>query len=568
MTTFREMKYERPDLEKAKEELAAITERFKNAADYASAKQAFLDKDTLYKHIGTFQTLASIRHDIDTRDPFYDEECKFWNAEMPKLQAYLNAFTEALLKTPFREEFVKEYGDLIFINGEIDMKAFSPELIPYMQKENLLAREYEDLLASAQVEFEGKKYTLSQMTPFKTDPDDERRLAAWIAEGRWYKENQPEMDRIYDKLVKLRDEMGRRLGYDGYTQLGYYRMGRNCYDKDDVARFREAVRKYVVPAAELVYRQQAERLGKTYPMSFADNELSFRTGNPKPKGEPDEILAAGMKFYSELSPETEEFFRTMLDMELLDVLSTEGKAGGGYCTSIYDYEVPFIFANFNGTQHDVEVVTHEAGHAFEGWLNRKRVPAETIWPTMESCEVHSMSMEFFAEGWAEDFFGDDAVKFRYAHLAGALKFIPYGTLVDHFQHEVYEHPQMTPRERHDTWKRLMGIYMPWERLDGQIPFYAEGEHWQLKHHIYSSPFYYIDYCLAQTVSLEFWSLIRKDRESAWKKYLAYTAMGGSKVFTDLLKEAGLSSPFEEDTLHGVCSEAERFLAGYDLSSVH
>ena len=567
MITFKEMKYERPDLEAAKQQLAGITQRFVQAQDYPAAKQAFLDKDNLYKKIGTMNTLASIRHDINTKDEFYDAECRFWNSEMPELQAYLNEFTKALLATPFREDFVKDYGDLMFVNGEIDMKAFSPELIPLMQKENLLAREYEDLLASAQVSFDGNTYTLSQMTPFKTDPDDERREAAWIAEGRWYKENQPEMDRIYDELVHLRDEMGRKLGYDGYTQLGYYRMGRNCYDQNDIAKFREAVQKYVVPAADLVYRRQAERLGKEYPMSFADNELSFRSGNPKPAGGPDDIVKAGMKFYSELSPETKEFFTTMLEMQTMDLLSTEGKSGGGYCTSIYDYEVPFIFANFNGTQHDVEVVTHEAGHAFEGWLNRKRVPADSIWPSMEACEVHSMSMEFFAEAWAEDFFGDDARKFRYAHLAGALQFIPYGTLVDHFQHEVYAHPEMTPRERHDTWKRLMGIYMPWEKLDGKIPFYADGEHWQLKHHIYSSPFYYIDYCLAQTVSLEFWKMIREDRENAWKHYMAYTEQGGSRTFTDLLKNAGLDSPFEEETLKGVCAEAQEFLKNYDLNGI-
>ena len=568
MITFQEMKYERPDLEAVKKQLTEITERLKNAETYAEAKQAFLDKDTLYKHVATAEVISSIRHDINTKDEFYDAESKFWNRSLPELQQYLQAFTMALLASPFRQDFVNEYGDLIFVNAEIELKSFSPELIPLMQKENLLAREYEDLLASAQVEFEGKKYTLSQMTPFKTDPDDERRLQAWIAEGTWYKQNQPEMDRIYDELVHLRDEMGRKLGYDGYTQLGYYRMGRNCYDQNDIAKFREAVRKYVVPAAELVYRQQAERLGKSYPMSFADNELSFRSGNPKPAGNADDILNAGLKFYSELSPETKEFFTSMLEGKMLDVLSTEGKSGGGYCTSVYDYEMPFIFANFNGTQHDVEVVTHEAGHAFEAWLNRKRVPCETIWPTMESCEVHSMSMEFFAEGWAEDFFGDDAAKFRYSHLAGALQFIPYGTLVDHFQHEVYAHPEMTPRERHDTWKRLMGVYMPWERLDGEIPFYADGEHWQLKHHIYSSPFYYIDYCLAQTVSLEFWAMIRENREEAWNRYMAYTSLGGSKVFTELLKEAGLESPFDEETLEKVCRKARKFLENYDLSNIH
>ena len=244
--------------------------------------------------------------------------------------------------------------------------------------------------------------------------------------------------------------MGKKLGYGGYTTLGYYRMGRNCYGKADVEQFRAAVVKYLVPLADSIYREQAKRLGKEYPMNFADNALMFRSGNPKPCGDADAILAHGKKFYEELSPETGEFFNMMLDNELMDVLSTPGKAGGGYCTSLGDYKVPFIFANFNGTQHDVEVVTHEAGHAFAAWMNRDRVPYSTIWPSMESCEVHSMSMEFFAWPWAEGFFGEDTRKFRYSHLAGALTFIPYGTMVDHFQHIVYEKPDMTPRQRHDS----------------------------------------------------------------------------------------------------------------------
>ena len=275
----------------------------------------------------------------------------------------------------------------------------------------------------------------------------------------------------------------------------------------------------------------------------------------------------GRKFYDELSPETSAFFRMMLENELLDVLSTEGKAGGGYCTSIADYEVPFIFANFNGTQHDVEVVTHEAGHAFAAYCNRKRVPMETVWPSMEGCEVHSMSMEFFAWPWAEGFFGKDARKFYYSHLSGALTFIPYGTMVDHFQHIVYEKPDMTPADRHGGWKELLGVYMPWMRLDGDIPFYADGEGWQRQHHIYSSPFYYIDYCLAQTVALQFWAIIQKDRGQAWKTYMAYTEQGGSRVFTELLRHAGLQSPFEETCLREVSQAAKAWLEAFDMSGI-
>lgn len=567
MVKFSEMKYQRPDLDGLKQEMGQLVERLKSADSYEVARQVFLDMEQLSRHVQTMDTLSSIRHSIDTRDKFYDEEVKFWNGANPQLQEYRQAWNEAMLNSPFRGNFSEEYGDLMFVNAEIAMKTFSPAIIDLMQKENDLTQEYEKLLASAQIPFEGGVYTLSQMTPFKSDADDQRRLNAWKAEGQWYKDHQEVLDSLYDQLVHLRDEMGKKLGYEGYTTLGYYRMGRNCYTKEDVEKFRQAVVKYLVPVADSIYREQAKRLGKEYPMSFADNALEFRSGNPRPCGTAQDILNHGRKFYDELSPETGEFFRTMLDGELMDVLSTEGKAGGGYCTDILDYKVPFIFANFNGTQGDVEVVTHEAGHAFDAWLNRDRIPSEYIWPSMEACEVHSMSMEFFAWPWAEGFFGKDTRKFYYSHLSSALTFIPYGTMVDHFQHEVYAHPEMTPAQRHQVWKKLLGVYMPWMKLDGEIPFYSEGEGWQRQHHIYSSPFYYIDYCLAQTVSLQFWARIQKDLKDAWSHYMAYTRQGGSQVFTTLLERAGLDSPFDENCLKTVCAEAKKWLEQFDMTGI-
>ena len=564
---FSQMPYARPDLDAVKAEFAALTARLQGAKTYAEARETFLAQQKLMIHIGTFETLSSVRNSIDTRDKFYDAEEQFWNGASPELAACADAWKGAMLESPFRKDFAAEYGDLMFRNAEIARKAFSPAIVEELKQENQLVQDYQKLIAGAQIDFEGSTYTISQLSPFKNSPDDAVRLAAWKAEGGWYKAHQPELDEIYDKLVRLRDAMGRKLGYDGFTQLGYYRMGRNCYTKEDVEKFRAAVVKYVVPVASSIYREQAARLGKSYPMNFADNALMFRSGNPKPCGTPAEILAQGKHFYEELSPETGEFFNTMLDNELLDVLSTPGKRAGGYCTSLGDYHVPFIFANFNGTQHDVEVVTHEAGHAFAAWLNRDRIPQSYIWPSLEACEVHSMSMEFFAWPWAEGFFGEDTRKFRYSHLAGALTFIPYGTMVDHFQHIVYEKPEMTPAERHAVWKELLGVYMPWVKLGDGIPFYGDGEGWQRQLHIYVNPFYYIDYCLAQTVSLQFWALLQKDKDNAWQHYMAYTKQGGSCVFTKLLENAGLESPFGEACLRGVCETAKAWLDSYDLTGL-
>ena len=566
---FSEMPYERPDPERVRKDIDEFTERLRNAQSYEEARAVFLEYEDEYKRVDAPIVLAYIRQSIDTRDEFYNAEKDFWDEHLPEIEESEQEWIKTLVESPFRGDFEAEYGSLMFIKAEMEKKTFSPEIIEDLQKENELVSEYDDLIASAQIPFEGKTYTLAQLWPLENDPDDERWLAANIADGEWFSQNGDRLDAIYDELVHLRDGMGRKLGYDGYTQLGYYRMDRNCYTKEDVEKFREAVIKYVVPIADRLKRQQAERIGRPYPMYWADHALRFRKGNPRPAGDAQYILDQGKKFYDELSPETSEFFRTMLDEELMDVIATEGKQSGGYENSIDYYERPFIFANFNGTQGDVDVVTHEAGHAFAYWMNRKRVPMDYTEPSAEACEVHSMSMEFF--GWrnAEGFFGKDANKYKYSHLASALTFLPYGALVDHFQHIVYEKPEMTPAERHEEWKRLSALYMPWVRLgsDDPVPFYRDGRVWQSQEHIYQVPFYYIDYCLAQTVALEFWAMIQKDEKAAWEHYMAYTGQGGSRTFTELLKNAGLKTPFDEECLREVCETATKWLDSFDLTGI-
>ena len=335
----------------------------------------------------------------------------------------------------------------MFINTDIFLKSISPEIIPEMQEDNKLSTEYEKLIASAQIDFDGKKLTISQLSPYKQSPDDNVRHAAWAAESAFYKEHEEQLDRIYDDMVKTRTAMAKKMGFENNVPLGYLNMNRNCYTAEDVAKFRNAVIKYIVPVADKLYRSQAARLGVSYPMKYADTAITYRDGNAVPKGTPEDILEAGRRFYHKLSPRTAEFFDFMMENELMDVLSRKGKAAGGYCTELPDFESPFIFANFNGTQGDVEVITHEAGHAFAAYTTRHMFPTDNRQPTLESCEIHSMTMEFFGWASADDFFGEGADKFCYKHLADAIEFIPYGAMVDHFQHSVYDHPEFTPVDR-------------------------------------------------------------------------------------------------------------------------
>ena len=202
--------------------------------------------------LNTMFTIAHIRHDINTADEFYDAEVEYADTALPELQEYADRWNRALVFSRWRPGLEEKYSRVAFLNKELALRAFSPEIVPELQRENALCTEYSKLLASAQIEFEGGVYTLSQLTPFKQDPDDKRRLAAWKAEGAWYMSHAEKLDSIYDELVRLRDTMGKKLGHEGYVPLGYDRMQRNCYTKEDVERFRAAVREHYRPIESIL----------------------------------------------------------------------------------------------------------------------------------------------------------------------------------------------------------------------------------------------------------------------------------------------------------------------------
>ena len=559
---FSDMPYIRPDKDLLEEQIAEQLELLQST-DFSTADGAFVALEKIFSGVQTAVSLCYIRHSINTEDAFYAAEQEYLDETMPELEQLQQTVYGALAACPCQKEFESKYGSLMFTNISIRLRSFSAELIPSMQEENKLTTAYEKLLASAQIPFEGEVLTLVQLGPYQQSTDPMMRKKAWLAAAGFYTEHRQELDDIYDGLVKLRTKMGRQMGYENYIPLGYDRMERNCYTKEDVQAFRQAIVDYVVPVADRLYRQQAERLHRPYPLSYADTTPRFLSGNPKPQGTAEDILAAGKKFYHELSPETSAFIDGMFENQLMDVLSRKGKAGGGYCTDIPDYHCPFIFANFNGTQGDVEVLTHEGGHAFAGYTARDIFPPENQSPTMESCEIHSMSMEFFAWPWAEAFFGPEADKYRYSHLMGAITFLPYGAMVDHFQHIVYEQPDLTPEKRHEKWAELTAIYMPWIKLD--MPFWGEGRAWQRQSHIYGMPFYYIDYCLAQSVALQFWALMQEDRAAAWQRYYGLVRLAGTKTYRELVLSAGLTDPFRPEGLKAACAAATKWLDRQDVT---
>ncbi len=557
---FSEMKYERVNKDQVIADYLRLTEQIKNAPDFDTVLAAINEHETISSEFYTMASIAHVRRTIDTRDEFYNAENEFYDQIGPEVSVALQSFLEALLTSPFRPRIEEKYGSLLFKNMEMALKTFSPEVVEDLQKENMLVSEYQKLIASAAIEFDGKTLNIAQLGAYKQNPDRDVRRRAYKAEGGFYMQHAESLDRIFDDLVAVRTTIAQKLGFSSFTELAYLRRTRNCYDADMVARFREQVVQYVVPIVRWLKGMQAERIGLTADeMRIYDDPFGFREGNPTPLGTADDILAAGKRMYEEMSPETAEFIHFMYENELLDVLAKPGKAVGGYCTSFAEYKAPFIFSNFNGTSGDVDVLTHEAGHAYAGYRAMREIElSELESPTMESCECHSMGMEFFAWPWHDLFYGDDADRSRFAHLESTLVFLPYGCLVDHFQHVVYDNPLMPPEERHREWERLEKIYCPYKNCEG-VPFYGDYRTWQRQLHIYHYPFYYIDYCLAQTVALKFWQLSQEDYKDAWARYNRFVAEGGKRTFVGLCEAADIGNPFDPGFLEDVAKEASAWI---------
>ncbi|MBQ9977102.1 MAG: M3 family oligoendopeptidase [Clostridia bacterium] len=555
---FNEMTYSRPDVQALSLELDTLREQIENAKDVTTQITAYDKVDKLIKSYQTMGSLAYVRHTINTKDDFYDKENDFFDENGPVVEDLIHKINTALLKSPFIAELKKHYGKLLFLNTEISLRCFSSEIVELAKEENKLQSDYQKLFASATVSWEGKTIPLTMLGVHKQSADRNVRKEAFLKDAEFFENHKKEFDDIYDRLIKNRNKQARILGYDNFIQMGYDRLGRNCYSPREVTRFREQIVQFIVPVVSKLREAQKNRIG-VEELHLYDNDIIFKEGNVKPKGSADDILKAGFEMYSEMNKETAEFIKFMFDNSLFDVLSREGKAPGGYCTEFADYKAPFIFSNFNGTAGDVDVLTHEAGHAFAYYTAAKKgvISAYTS-PTIEACEVHSMSMEFLTAPHHSKFFGEDTPKYEYYHLADALNFIPYGCMVDEFQHLMYENEALTPYERKEVWLKLEKKYRPHLHLE-DLPFYKEGGGWQRQLHIYLYPLYYIDYCMAQTVAFQFFTLSLKDYNEAFSKYLEFVEFAGTKTFEELVKAVGLKLPYEEGCLKETAKQISNWL---------
>ena len=560
---FEDYKYEKIDIENFSKNFNYHIQKFSQSRTFEEQNKEMTSLIELRNHFETMATLVEIRQSIDTKDEFYDKEKNYYDEIGPIYQGLVTKYYKSLIESKFKSDLVKEWGEWIFKIAEMEIKTYSNEIVEDLKLENKLSTKYSKLLASAEIKYDDKVLNLSQMGPYLQSKDRNIRKEAAEKVTDFFEDNELKFDEIYDKLVKVRDRMAKKLGYDSFTELGYLRMGRSEYGPDEVAVFRDQVYKNIVPIANKIRRKQEKRLGLEK-IKYYDEPLEYLTGNAKPKGDKDWMVNKAENMYSELSPETQEFFQFMKERNLLDLETKPGKNMGGYCTYIPEYKSPFIFANFNGTSGDVDVLTHEAGHAFQNYCSRDFKIPEYIWPTLEACEIHSMSMEFITWPWMNLFFREETDKYKYSHLSSGILFIPYGVLVDEFQHWVYENPEASPEDRKKTWRKIEKKYLPLKDYDGK-DFYERGGYWFRQGHIFRDPFYYIDYTLAQICAYQYWIKFNENRNSTWRDYLKLCNAGGSKPFLELVKYGNLESPFKKETVEKISGPIDDWLSGIDDS---
>ena len=561
---FNEMIYTRPDIDALLARCRELAAKAAAAPDGDALVQLYYEQSEAFAEYNTAANLANIHYTCDTRDAYWKAEQDFFDANGPAVTNASVEISRAFLANPHVDALTEKFGTTCVAGMKNAVLSMDDRTVELQQQFNALVSRYQQIYGGALVELDGKQLTIPQLGPYKEDLGPAVRRAAYEAEAGYFDAHRAELDELYGQIVQNLNAQARVMGYHDYSELSYVRMNRIGYGPEEIRKFRDQVANDVVPQLQKVMALRAKRTGIAHP-AFTDLPILFRDGNPKPIPGYKARMDAARTMYHELSPETAEFIDFMQDNELFDVESRPGKMSGGYMTSLPSYKAPFIFANWNNTSGDVDVLTHECGHAFEGYVAERdpAIPADLECPGMESAEIHSMAMEFLTAPWHHLLFGRDTDKYALLHAEDSFVFLAYGCEVDEFQHIMYQNPDLTPDERNAEWLKLEKKYRPWIDFDN-LPFYGRGAGWQRQLHIYECPFYYIDYCLSTMAALQFFLLSLTDHKDAWARYLRLVRRAGTASYTELLETAGLKVPFEEGSIKGIAQQMTDWLENHQV----
>lgn len=449
---------------------------------------------------------------------------------------------------------------------KVAVDLFRPENVPLETELTKLDQEYSQICGAMTVNFDGQERTLPQMTRYNEDPDRGVRERAWraVAERRF--RDADAIDAIFGKMLALRDQVARNAGFDNFRDYAHKAKRRFDYTPETCHEFARGVEQVCVP---LLRRLMAERSA-----AMGVRPLRPWDGQVDPKGRPGlrpfegagQMIERTNRVFRRMDPSLAELFEFLqvngdgAHSSCLDLESRKGKAPGGYQANRDRSRKPFIFMNAAGVQRDVETIVHEAGHAFHALLCRSEplLPYRSEMP-LEFCEVASMSMELTAHPFFDEYYqGEDADRARRTHLEGVVQSLCTIAMVDQYQHWLYTHHGHTRAQRDAKWAELVNRYGPGFDWSGLESFLLAGWHRIL--HLFGTPFYYIEYGIAQLGALQVWLNYRRDPRMAIEQYKTGLSLGGSRPLPELFHAAGLEFDFGPATVGRLVGEVERELA--------
>lgn len=557
---FNDLTYERPNFLEVQKKIDDFTNRVKEACAYIDVKNVILENDNLTSEYLLAYGIAIIRNYQDCTNEFYASEVQevaqgIILLEMTELyNAILNSNYINDIENDFGTEYIEIMRSKLKIesNGK-DLKVTEQELV----------LKYQQLKAGLKIEYDGKILSEAEINKYHESNDKETRKNSRIAKYKAILSKKEEFEEILNKLIHIRIEIAKSNGYDSYLDYMNEEKGRRGYGEVELNAFCEQVKKDLVPFTSKLRKAQAKRLGLEK-LALSDYNYIFPDGNPEPIGDDLYLLEAAKDMYEKLSEDTGELFNRMIKRELIDVKSSPNKiANMGCCINLEKLKMPYVFGNCNGTIYDVMVLTHEFGHAYQGYLSMKNQKIIDYYSAANDiAEIPSKTMEQFAYPYAEKFFGNDADKFKFIHLQQALFEICDYCEVNEFENWNYNHPEATLHERAMKYEEFEKMYNPDYDNSELIEYIEAGCKVLNNPALYMFPKYVISYALSAMCALQFNKRFVEERDAAWSDYIRLCSAGGSKSYPELLKLANLSLAYEEGAVASATEYAIGILNDY------
>ena len=468
----------------------------------------------------------------------------------PELAKMSDLLNRKLAGSPHANELDQNEYNVLLRDTRMDLALFREENIPLGTELTKLGQRYNEICGAMMVEFDGEERTMQQMGKFLQVNEREVRENAFKTVGERRFQDSEEIDELYDSMIALRHQIAQNAGYKNYRDYIFDAKHRFDYTPIDCEAFQDAVEAICVPLMRDVDEGRRQTLGLEK-LRMWDLGHDVHGREPlRPFTEVEEMVEGTSRMFQRLSPELGRFFDSLRDGSSLDLDSRKGKAPGGYQLQRDHSRKPFIFMNATGLQRDLETMVHEAGHAFHSIYADDLPLVDYRSAPLEFCEVASMSMELLTHEFLDEFYSqEDAQRAIRLHLEGIVSILPWIATIDAFQHWVYTNPGHSRDERHSKWLELgerFGSQLDWSGFED---WRKVG--WQKQLHLFSYPFYYIEYGIAQLGALQMWLQYRENPDEALANYATAMRLGGSRPLPNLFEAGGMKFDLGQATVQGL-----------------